>query len=394
MPARDLSKFQRKRLNPYKGLVIDVPIWSDAHNYHRDQQRLHALSSHQYGIVTGLEVVAWAPPDNSLVVYPGVAIDHEGNTIVVSQPQRFYVRVEEMGMARIAIRYSEIVPEPVAKPAEGKSQPLYITEAFRIEEQRVRPTEAYIELARIHLADEGRTVRDATDLYHPSYNEIDMRYRTVSGAKPGGEISIGLLSYPIGKAVEGWDSHRQGISNLIQSIQQSTSYAARLVDAVELKNEILDCDLLCMIGHREFQLSEPERKILNNYFKRGGTLFAEPCPGPGGAQQDQVKGFRTSFANLCDQLGQRLRTLEREHPVFRSGYVFGAPPPGPNGTAMVMGNESIIFSDSDYGCAWDGGHKDQPLARQAIRDALEFGANIAIYSRQRARLQAIRIVGG
>jgi len=393
MPARDLSKFQRKRLNPFKGLVIDVPIWSDAHNYHRDQQRLHALSSHQYGIVTGLEVVAWNPPGNSLVVYPGVAIDHEGNTIVLSQPQRFYVRAEEKGMARVVIRYSEITPEVTAKPGTGRAEPVYITEAYRIEEQRQRPTEPYIELARVNIGDESKSIRDAVDLYQPRHNEIDTRHRTISGAKPGGEISIGLLSYPVGKATAGWDSHQQGVLNLVQSIQQSTAYAARLVDAVELNSEIVDCELLCMAGYGEFQLSEAERKMLNNYFKRGGILFAEACPGPGGEHQDQLKGFRTSFANLCDQLGRPLRTMEREHPVFHSCYAFGSAPPGRDGNAMVMGDESMIFSDADYGCVWEGGRKGQTLSRQVIRDALEFGTNIAVYSRHRARLQAIRIMG-
>lgn len=393
MAGGDLGTFQRKRLNPFRGLVIDVPIWSDAHNYHRDQQRLHAMSSHEHGIASGLEVVAWNPPDNSVVIYPGVATDHEGNTIVLSQPQRFYLKAEEPGMARVIVRYSEIVPEMAAKPVEGKPQPAYITEAFRIEEQRQRPAEPYIELARIQIGERSKAVVDAQNPYQPRDNEIDMRYRTLSDTKPGGEIRVGLLSYPVGRGAEGWDSHRHGILNLVRSINRGTSCSARVIDAVQLDGEIMDCDLLCMTGWNEFQLSEAERRILHNYFKRGGILFGEPCPGPASAHRDQLKGFRTSFANLCDQLGQPLRTLEREHRVLRSFYVFGSPPMGADGTSAVMGSESIVFSDADYGCAWDGGREGQPLARQVIRDTIEFGTNIAAYSQRRSRLQAIRIVG-
>jgi hypothetical protein len=86
--------------------------------------------------------------------------------------------------------------------------------------------------------------------------------------------------------------------------------------------------------------------------------------------------------------------LERAHPVFHSCYTFGAPPPGQDGNAMILGNESIIFSDADYGCVWQGGRNSQPLPRQVIRDAMDFGANIAGYAYQKARLQAIKIIGG
>lgn len=393
MPVRDLSRYQRKRLSPFRGLVIDVPVWNDAHNYHRDQHRLHTMSSHSCGVVTGLEVVAWNPPDNSVVIYPGVAVDDEGNTIVLPQAQRFYIKTEERGLALITVRYSEIAPEVAAKTVEEELKPAYTTEAYRIEEQRHRPAEAFIELARLDIEGDSRTIRDPADPYTPGRNEIDMRYRTVSAAKPAGEIRIGLLRYPVGEKATAWKSHETGVMNLVQSIQQNTAHAVRLIDAVDLKSEILDCDLLIMTGYGEFHLPDGERQILVNYFKRGGVLFAEPCPGSKGAYQDKLKDFRSSFVSLCDQLGQSLRTVERDHPVLRSCHLFGACPPGPDGTAVVMATDSILFSFSDYGCAWDGGRDGQPLARQAIRDALEFGTNIAAYAHRRSRLHAIRIVG-
>jgi len=120
MPLEDFLKSQRRRVNPYKGLVIDVPIWADAHNYHREQQRLHALSMHGYGVVTGMDVVAWNPPDNSVVIYPGVAIDPDGNVIVVTEPQRFNIRTEESGIAYVAVEYSEIPPADDPLSRRGK----------------------------------------------------------------------------------------------------------------------------------------------------------------------------------------------------------------------------------------------------------------------------------
>jgi len=393
MPVRDLSRYQRKRLSPFRGLVIDVPVWNDAHNYHRDQHRLHTMSSHSCGVVTGLEVVAWNPPDNSVVIYPGVAVDDEGNTIVLPQAQRFYIKTEERGLALITVRYSEIAPEVAAKTVEEELKPAYTTEAYRIEEQRHRPAEAFIELARLDIEGDSRTIRDPADPYTPGHNEIDMRYRTVSAAKPAGEIRIGLLRYPVGEKATAWKSHETGVLNLVQSIQQNTAHAVRLIDAVDLKSEILDCDLLIMTGYGEFHLSDGERQILVNYFKRGGVLFAEPCGGCAGGRQDLVTAFRSSFADLSGQMGHTLKTLERGHPVFRSYHIFGSPPPGSDGNTALLGDESIIFASSDYGCAWQGGRDGQPLARQAIRDTLEFGTNIAAHARRRSRMQAIRVIG-
>jgi hypothetical protein len=47
----------------------------------------------------------------------------------------------------------------------------------------------------------------------------------------------------------------------------------------------------------------------------------------------------------------------------------------------------MIYSGSDYGCAWQGGHKDDPLARDIIRSAFEIGINIVTYAYKRKGAQ-------
>ena len=74
MTLEDLLKFQLKRVNPFQGLVIDADTWHDAHNYHREQLRLHYLAFHNVGIVDGLKVTANDPADLSVMIHPGVAI--------------------------------------------------------------------------------------------------------------------------------------------------------------------------------------------------------------------------------------------------------------------------------------------------------------------------------
>lgn len=351
------------------------------------------MALHQCGIVTGLEVVAWDPPDNSVVIYPGIALDPEGNTIVVPEPQRFYLETEDKGLARVILQYAEVPQEMVHSPDGDAAQPLYILEAFRIREQREETDEPYVELARVLIGDEGSSIGDAQYPSQPRPFEIDTRYRISSGPKPEGRVTIGILACPIGNPVAGWDSHHQGIANLMQFINRSTGYLVELRERVELREEIKDCDLLCMVGHQEFQLSEGEERMLRSYLERGGTLFVEACSTSGREGSEQAKGFRTAFSGLSDRLRRSLQLVERGHPLLNAYHIFAATPPGCNGQSLVMENNGIIYSDADYGCAWSGGRDTSPMPREAIRTCLELGTNVVLFSYQRARLHALKIAG-
>ena len=157
-----------RRLNPYRGLVIDVPTWDAAHEYHNSQRKLHAMGMHQPGIVTGLEVVGWNPPDGSVVIYPGMAVDHEGNTIIVSEPQRIQVQTGEAGALQLVIQYREVADEMAHTGEDEEPQALYILEAYRLDARLQIPEEDYIELARIQVSGSGAAVVDAQNPLQPS----------------------------------------------------------------------------------------------------------------------------------------------------------------------------------------------------------------------------------
>ena len=109
MELEDIVKFQLKRVNPFQGLVIDADIWRDAHEYHRDQQKLHMLAFHNVGIVGGLEVVANKPPDLSVSIQPGMAVDPEGNIIIVAKTQRYRIQTPEKKTLYLIIQFREVV---------------------------------------------------------------------------------------------------------------------------------------------------------------------------------------------------------------------------------------------------------------------------------------------
>ncbi len=175
MALNDIIKFQLKRVNPFQGLVIDADTWRDAHNYHRDQQRLHVLAFHKTGIVEGLEVTANKPADLSVIIHPGVAVDPEGNIIINSQEQRYQLQTSQKGVIYLVIQFREVPAEPYQPPEGG--QPTRILEAYRIEEREKLPAEPYLELARIDFDPSESAIRDAKSPAHPGKNGIDLRFR-------------------------------------------------------------------------------------------------------------------------------------------------------------------------------------------------------------------------
>src|SRR5215217_7485196 len=90
MLTRDiLSVFPNKRIRAIDGMAVTADVWEEAHDYHRQLNRLHTVLHHGPGIVTGLEVIASEPADNSVYLLPGLAVDSIGQTILVPEPRAY-----------------------------------------------------------------------------------------------------------------------------------------------------------------------------------------------------------------------------------------------------------------------------------------------------------------
>ncbi|MBK9749010.1 MAG: hypothetical protein IPO91_19845 [Chloroflexi bacterium] len=79
----------------------------DDQAYHRAMHRRHLLTAHDWGIVTGLALVASG--DDAVVVQPGVAVDLYGRLIVLAEPVAIHQADLKgfEGPVQIGIRYSE-----------------------------------------------------------------------------------------------------------------------------------------------------------------------------------------------------------------------------------------------------------------------------------------------
>lgn len=377
MATIDFERFQLKRVNPFEGLMVDAATWQDAHEYHRCHQRLHNLAAHGSGIVVGLDVIANSPPDGSVIITPGLGIDPDGNVIVVSQPQRYFLKAGTTGTTYLVIQFREI---PTGADSGGTSdgQDSRIQEAYRIQERDRLPDEPYVELARVALTGKVETIKDPADPLSPGVSEIDPRYRPRAGVRP--QVPLAIAQGVIGSGPP--DSrHLAGLSNLANELTQLGLCQARLIGSAPLEVGPPDCSLLYLLLSTSWTPSKQEMANLGYFLSRGGVVLLETCAGT--VDSPLNRQAEATFSAVTQQLGLSPSAVKLGHPLLSSRFVFGQPPPGLLGDGPVLEAQGFVFTPRDYGCAWQGGTTDKPLTREVIRGAVEFGVNLVMFAQNR-----------
>src|SRR6185437_7870511 len=107
-----LGATEFKRVNPFRGLMIDEEAWDDAHDYHRLQGRLHLLTAPGWGVLEGLEVLADPHVPNTLLIRPGVAFDYQGRPMLIGQERRLTLSAADGATLYVALRWREELTSP------------------------------------------------------------------------------------------------------------------------------------------------------------------------------------------------------------------------------------------------------------------------------------------
>ena len=389
--ADSLSSPQR-RINPHRGLVIDVPRWAEAHDYHRIQLARHGLVMHSPGIVSGLDVMADRPTSSSVVVHPGAALDQEGRLIIVPEPHRLDLSLNGAGVAHLAVQYREVPDSPTNQSGDEWAHSLYALEVYSITGGRAAPEGPHLELARVQTSGAGAAFSNAGDHRIPLIDEIDLRYRNVSGPSPSGGITIGVVSLD---AQSGADPHHlAGAVDLVHAINCSTRYRGQFAGLIDLTEDVGDCDLLLLSGRQPLSLSSDTRAILHDCLERGTLVFVGFCGDAADNEAQEALAFRQSFEALAGELGTHLLPIERHHPLLAACHRFSAPPRGIGGSGQVLVGGGMAYGEGDYGCLWSGGRHDAPASREAIRSATEFGVNLAVYAANSAYAHSLGMAPG
>jgi hypothetical protein len=390
MALEDLIKFQLKKVNPFQGLVIDADTWRDAHNYHRDQLRLHLLAFHKTGIVQGLGVTANSPPDLSVNIHPGLAIDPEGNVIIVAQKQRYRLQTNRKGMVYLIIQFREVPTEPYQPPNGGK--PTRMIDAYRIEERDKLPAEPHLELSRIDFDAAKGEVDDGKIPSSPAKNQIDLRFRqeatmvaplATPSAQPKEVYNRPTETIILGHAVLGSaskDLHSSGLKNLAKELSRQAGLVAKIEENIALEKDLKRYTMIYLTGKGRFELSAEQQTTLGRFLQSGGVILGEGCAeAQEETQSKAAREFGLAFNQLATQLQRKLEMVKRGHPVLSSNSVFSEVPQGAE-LGMLLEGGNMIYSGSDYGCAWQGGHQAKSLSRDIIRSSFEMGVNIVAYA--------------
>ncbi len=371
-----LKKYPLKRIKPNDGMAVTADVWEEAHAYHRESQGFHVLLAHGPGIVTGLEVMASDPPDTSVYILSGVAVDPAGKTIVVPQPVTYDIGHEMDGQLFLLLSYGESRPKSNGGDAQAGA-PLHIHTEFSISAVSTLPQTPWVELARVQRSSRDAVFSNAQNPASPGANEIDLRFRREVGAPPEVQMAVCYVG-------EGNNRKQgRGAHHLAQAIDQAGHYRLEVEDNMPLGPNIATKTMVYLVGQGNFELDQSLINGLRNYVQRGmGTLFLEAVDDPAEA----------AFLKFLEAAGLKPDTLKPGHRLLSTPNLFATPPLGfeSQSSSRILITEGVIFDTCNYGLLWQGERHNGMPSREEIRSAFEWGENIIAYALQRHRLSGKR----
>ncbi len=377
MDVEDLASFPLHRVAARDGLVIDAATWTDAHTYHQTAQRLHHRALHGWGIVAGLTVIPGDPTRRTVILQPGLALDNDGQLIVVPQPTRAEIPPGYQGVVCLVLRFAQA---PLASGARGPATRLADSYHLELIPPPILPGD--IEVARIDLATTDTPIRPSTGSARPQPGEIDARFRRQPRPAVADTVTIAQLA---GAADDGL--HGQGVIDMVRECGATSPFALQFLGPLPIDEAIARCAILYISGAGEFRLTPHEGARLRAFVDGGGVVLAEPCVDRETRQRENGR-FVASVRRLMADLRIDLTEIGRGHPLFHARHVFGLAPDGLGGSAPILGGGNVFLNPNDYACCWQGGTEAEPLPRETIRGAMEFAANLAWYAADRAGRQA------
>jgi hypothetical protein len=399
-----------ERLHVHDGLMMNAERWRIAHRYHRHRQNVHYQALYQPGIVCGLGVKVIPPPPNSslryraadqqqgesrwLEIQPGIAIDVEGNPIVVDaktdRTYRIAIDPPTTGNCTVYLVVSYVDPDAL----EHQPHKLTVPELFRFDQKTTPPTEREVELCRIELAPGGIFLKLPPDIFAPSINEINLLHRVQAQARSQTYVRLGAIAprpEAHAKAGENCEYLVRSLSALYPVFQGNTDRFVNLVDRVQCNA----CDLLFAQAETLFNLSSNPEAIetLKQYFNTGGMLLIESPADPAIDQQtwQLIKTLRST--HLPAQLPRMIpwSDLERDaplpahHPLRTEPFVFTTLPTFGEPMQVAAG-AGVIWVRGALSAAW--GIRGA-FPRSEMRTAQELGINVLHFAWQRRHLTAL-----
>lgn len=424
-----------ERLQVTDGLLLTAERWRVAHAYHRQRQNLHFQAGYQAGIVAGLGVCPITAPTQVaaqyrdgrwLQVQPGLAIDQEGNPIVVPRPINYRIVAEpRLEPLQVYLVLSFVDPDRL----EGQDGTHVVQETFRLEEKVVPPDATEIELCRLWLLPGEVQVRSPRNGFTPNANELDLRYRPWIQPRPKGDVQLGymtLTSSPnpsVEAALGGLIGALPGLYPALQGNLEVGHLDLRQGNPLLTRGLLYD---LLYLAHRDAQqLQASEVEGLKTYLATGGVVLVDvPAVGTeldelskvwGDVMQALGKVAATESESVYQELRTEQLELERcmaleietlmpslapllaqeaaaaadqggqldlQHPLRMQPFRFGMFPLLRKTPLALFSWGGVVVAIGGVSTAW-GGDETLFLPRDIIRSAQELGVNLLHFAWQR-----------
>ena len=372
------------RLHVHDNLRVNAERWTIAHHYHRQRQNIHYQSLWQPGIVYGLGVKRIAPPSTAgqqfqdqhwIEVQPGLAIDSEGNPIVVSpvDDRSYHLVINSSRNSPqtlyLVLRYVD--PDSLEVSAETDRIP----ERFRFD-QRVDRLEAQdIELCRIALSQTSGAVTMPSDPLTPEIHHLDLRHRLQLKPKARQLLTVGLLE-PLPAKTMAHLERLQAAVPLLQSEMDLQFAAQSICDEPDSLTAIQIVYTTAAQLSRCLQNSRDLCTTLADYLKNGGSLIVETSS----ADRDLQIALTAIKPNLSLELSTPLN-----HSVWQVPFLFTTPPAIGGKTVDYLWDDGIGVLVGSVSSAWGG----ERLPRHEIRSWHEWGVNLLHHCWRRHHLRSL-----
>lgn len=356
----NLHLYPQKKIQPFDGMSITAEVWAEAHAYHTRALNAHQHLLHGCGIVTGLEVVASDPANSIVFILPGAAVDTAGQVIVLPEAVAYDLGQKMQGKLRLLMLHREI-KTPSAENSESNA-PAYLQDEFVIVAREEVPDLPYVELARLERGDPHQPIRDAADFHAPRVNEIDLRFRQAACPAPVEQVLAGVCY--LGQPAQ--NGYAQGVQHLADQVAGQTRFHLIVEDAVSLDAGMQRYGLIVLAAGASGKLNKEQADALRAYLANGGRLLVET----GAVTQEEISA-------LLKPAGIVLEKLPAAHEVFQKPNLFYLPPI--EQSELWSWGGVVLCASGGYGSVWSGQAPREQLSRGALRDALEWGANLVNY---------------
>ena len=379
-----------ERLRVYDSLMIDAERWQKAHDYHRQRQNVYYQALNQPGIVHGLGVQTIDPPKEVaaqfrlqpwLKIQPGVAIDWEGNPIIVPQAVNFPLRLpdlveEDPQPIDLYLVASYRDPENLKRNNTGE----VIQETFRLDQKTTAPMKGEVELCRIKWQPRVNEINTPRDVLFPSLNELDLRHRLTVKNRAWGTLNISVKDTLDSRSQENLTHLMTSIAALypnFKGLKEPNRVILRTIDT------LATCDLFFILSNDVEGLDSKEVEVLKQYLARGIILFEV-------AEEHNIVNAGDLIAR---KFGFNSRTwqknLDRNHPLRTEPFLFAMLPEVSRCPIEVWHNNGgIILVEGELSAAW-GFDEELLLSRGEIRAAQEFGINLLYFGWRRRNLNQL-----